>query len=137
MGLDQRFEAQPGGRRPQLDKLSVVEHAHGQEHGVGACRGRGLEVAGLPVEVLAQDGNGDASAGLGDERQLAAEIDRLGHHREPGDGAHAHDLGERRGIAPAQQIAILWRARLDLGKDREQALALPSPNRRGEAGGQS
>ncbi len=125
------------GGHLELDELFIAEHGHSQEHGVGARRCRSLEIANVLVKVLTQDRDGNVRAHPRDKPQVAAKVERFSDDRKPGDRTGAHDPGERRRVSPAQKIALLWRAHLDLGKDRKQALPLPPPNSRCETAAQA
>ena len=105
--LDERVEVQRGGLVQQVLQLRQLERGDDQQDRVGARRGRLVELVRVDDEVLAQHGSVRRGARRAQVVERAAEVERLGQHRQRGRAAAlvgAHDVGDRsrpRGSAPA------------------------------------
>ncbi len=117
--LDERVEVERARLLEQHVEVGQVESGDDQQDRVGADRRGLVELVGVDDEVLAQDRQRRRPARLAQVVEAAAEVERLGQHRQRGGAAAlvgADDVAHGR---PGADLPGRRRAALVLGDQRD------------------
>jgi hypothetical protein len=126
--LDERFEAALFGMVDQTDHLLCCKDSRDEQNCGGPVRGRLFYLTLGCYEILVKDWNTYGGGDRPEQTHMTAEVHRFSYHADARDGTPSHLRGKRYRITPAQKVAFLLRADLDLGDHRKPAFALPTPN---------